>query len=182
MSNNNIVCPVCGGTIIGDGHTVVRHCEHVDVPMDITPDSDVIFCDMAAAEAKEESSSYIPKDKHEDFDVMAQGNSDFTMKAFPVCGKDGMMLVIDTSEGAAYITKEQAMIFFGLIDPEAVAPLVAAPMAIDEIPSFYELFPYEYQGGGYFRKKGVPVKVSAPTLHGEQAVQYVYDKIKALPR
>lgn len=30
-------CPTCGGAMIGDGHTTVRHCENVD----IGPDSGV---------------------------------------------------------------------------------------------------------------------------------------------
>lgn len=40
-----------------------------------------------------------------------------------------------------------------------------------------ELFDYEYKGGGYFRKKGVPVGVTAPVLHGFEAVKYIYNKM-----
>lgn len=37
-------CPNCGGKLLGDGVTMVRHCENADVPLDVEPDSDVIFC------------------------------------------------------------------------------------------------------------------------------------------
>ena len=37
-------CPYCGGDIIGDGYTIVLHCENVDVPLDIEPDADIIYC------------------------------------------------------------------------------------------------------------------------------------------
>lgn len=40
-----------------------------------------------------------------------------------------------------------------------------------------ELFPYQYVGGGYFRRKKVPKGKSAKVLHGEQAIQYLYDKL-----
>lgn len=41
-----IVCPVCGGKIIGDGYTIVFHCENIDYPMDIEPDADPIYCEL----------------------------------------------------------------------------------------------------------------------------------------
>lgn len=37
-------CPTCGGTMIGDGHTSVRHCERVDAPMDIEADAGPLYC------------------------------------------------------------------------------------------------------------------------------------------
>ncbi len=46
------------------------------------------------------------------------------------------------------------------------------------LPPLADLFPFEYQGGGYFRKRGVPTGISADMLHGEQAVQFLYDEIK----
>jgi len=39
-----------------------------------------------------------------------------------------------------------------------------------------ELFPFEYQGGGYFRMKGVKKGESAPILHGMEAIEYLFDK------
>ena len=45
----------------------------------------------------------------------------------------------------------------------------------------HELFPFEYKGGGYFRRKGVPEGVSAEMLHGMEAVEYLYAQMKALP-
>lgn len=37
-----------------------------------------------------------------------------------------------------------------------------------------ELFPFEYMGGGYFRKRGVPKGVNAEILHGKEAIEYLY--------
>ncbi len=41
-------------------------------------------------------------------------------------------------------------------------------------------FPYEYVGGGYFRRKGVPKGTQAETLHGQQAIDLLLNKIKEL--
>jgi hypothetical protein len=41
-SENN--CPHCGGYMIGDGYTTIRHCENADLPLDVEPDVDVIYC------------------------------------------------------------------------------------------------------------------------------------------
>jgi hypothetical protein len=39
-------CPNCGGTIIGDGYTIIRHCENIiDLPIDVEPDSGPMYCD-----------------------------------------------------------------------------------------------------------------------------------------
>lgn len=39
-------CPICGGNIIGDGITVVYHCEFVDISdIQVEPDSNIILCD-----------------------------------------------------------------------------------------------------------------------------------------
>ena len=40
-----------------------------------------------------------------------------------------------------------------------------------------DIFPYEYQGGGYFRLKGVPAKTPAPILHGEEAIKFIINKL-----
>ena len=46
-------CPNCGGIIVGDGYTVVLHCERVDAPFDMEPDATPVYCDMTAeAETK----------------------------------------------------------------------------------------------------------------------------------
>ena len=45
------------------------------------------------------------------------------------------------------------------------------------LPSLSDLFPYHYCGGGYWRKAGVPVGHAAETLHGDKAVEYLYDEI-----
>lgn len=49
-----------------------------------------------------------------------------------------------------------------------------------DIPKLNEIFPFEYSGGGYFRKKGVKEGVSAEILHGMEAVKYLYEQIKNL--
>jgi hypothetical protein len=40
------------------------------------------------------------------------------------------------------------------------------------------LFPFEYVGGGYFRKRGVKTGQSAEMLHGKDAVMYVYKALR----
>ena len=57
---------------------------------------------------------------YNEFDAMAQGATDYTVKAIAVADeKYGTMLTILASEEAVYITKAQAMAFFGLVDPTA---------------------------------------------------------------
>jgi hypothetical protein len=41
-----------------------------------------------------------------------------------------------------------------------------------------KLFPFEYIGGGYFRLNTVPAGEVAPILHGEQAIEYLFSKLK----
>ena len=38
-------CIVCGGDIIGDGHTLARHCENVDLPVDRECDAPTLYCE-----------------------------------------------------------------------------------------------------------------------------------------
>jgi uncharacterized protein (DUF983 family) len=42
------ICPNCGGTILGDGYTVVQHCEFADYDKyyDKEPDSNTILCEI----------------------------------------------------------------------------------------------------------------------------------------
>jgi hypothetical protein len=40
-----------------------------------------------------------------------------------------------------------------------------------------KLFPFEYVGGGYFRKKGVKKGTTAQTLHGKEAIEYMYSNV-----
>ena len=37
-------CPICGGTMIGDGYTTPIHCENVDLDPWIEPDFGPIYC------------------------------------------------------------------------------------------------------------------------------------------
>jgi len=37
-----------------------------------------------------------------------------------------------------------------------------------------DIFPFDYQGGGYFRRKGVPVGSPPPILHGNEASSKEY--------
>jgi hypothetical protein len=39
------VCPICGGSIEGDGVTVALHCENVDASdLCVEPDADPVYC------------------------------------------------------------------------------------------------------------------------------------------
>jgi len=40
-----MTCPICGGDIIGDGYTMVLHCENAELPLDVEPDANPIFCE-----------------------------------------------------------------------------------------------------------------------------------------
>lgn len=40
-----------------------------------------------------------------------------------------------------------------------------------------DVFPFEYKGGGYFRRKGIPKGVTAEILHGQQAIEYLYSEL-----
>lgn len=54
---------------------------------------------------------------HEQFDAMAQGRCDYTIQVIATSTpKFGTMMTICATEEAVYITKEQAMKFFGLVD------------------------------------------------------------------
>jgi len=41
-------CPKCGGSIVGDGITMVEHCEYADTELvwETEPDAPVILCDF----------------------------------------------------------------------------------------------------------------------------------------
>lgn len=40
------VCPYCGGSLLGDGFTMVVHCESVEDISFFEPDSGPIYCDV----------------------------------------------------------------------------------------------------------------------------------------
>ena len=42
--NNTVNCPTCGGEILGDGYTVVLHCEYAEEIDEYTPDDGVVLC------------------------------------------------------------------------------------------------------------------------------------------
>lgn len=42
--NSNDRCPVCGGSLVGDGYTLALHCENADLPADREPDAPVYAC------------------------------------------------------------------------------------------------------------------------------------------
>ena len=43
-----------------------------------------------------------------------------------------------------------------------------------------EKLEYQYVGGGYYRKRGVAKGISAPTLHGEEILEYYEKQIAKL--
>ena len=47
-------CPVCGGTMIGDGYTTPIHCENVDLDPWIEADFGPIYCIEEQAEMSDE--------------------------------------------------------------------------------------------------------------------------------
>lgn len=47
-----------------------------------------------------------------------------------------------------------------------------------ELPPLKTLFPFEYMGGGYYRKRGVPKGISAEMLHGDEVVKRLYAEIQ----
>jgi hypothetical protein len=61
---------------------------------------------------------HLPTKFNEPFKAMAQGICDYSVDVIPLKGKDefGTMMCVCAEEGAIYITKEQAKIFFGLTE------------------------------------------------------------------
>jgi hypothetical protein len=41
-----------------------------------------------------------------------------------------------------------------------------------------EVFPWEYKGGGYFRKRGVKKGEKAEMLHGKEVAEYMFKRMK----
>lgn len=39
-----------------------------------------------------------------------------------------------------------------------------------------ELFPFIYEGGGYFRRKA-PIGVKSEIIHGMEAIEFIYDSL-----
>lgn len=57
----------------------------------------------------------LPDTQHGEFWLMAQGVGDYVVPAFPIDAPDhGIMLTIAATEEAIYVTRAQAMAFFGL--------------------------------------------------------------------
>jgi len=55
----------------------------------------------------------------EPFIAFAQGQTDYTVDVIRAHTEDGDMMAICTPDGAIYISKSQAMAFFGLTDTAA---------------------------------------------------------------
>ena len=47
----------------------------------------------------------------------------------------------------------------------------------DKEKSFNKIFPYEYMGAGYFRKKGYDKNTKAPILHAPEAVKFIFEQL-----
>lgn len=52
--------------------------------------------------------------------------------------------------------------------------IVASEVADQFVPSLESVFPYSYQGGGYFRMNGMKKGEVAPILHGEQVIEVLF--------
>ena len=59
-------------------------------------------------------------------------------------------------------------------DPECIGTTINPTIDKD---SFEHIFPFDYVGGGYFRRKGVPKGETAETLHGMDAARLVFDAL-----
>lgn len=49
---------------------------------------------------------------------------------------------------------------------------------LNDFPKLKDVFPFEYKSAGYFRLKSVAKKKKALILHGEEAIEFVYQKLK----
>lgn len=71
---------------------------------------------------------------------------------------------------------------------ELVADVCSAEFAMEyaknkskiSIPPLAEMFPFDYQGGGYFRRRGVAKHHPAEILHGQHAVERLYQEFTKL--
>ena len=62
----------------------------------------------------------IPSSENGEFKAMAQGRCDYVVAVIHTnADKFGDMMTICATDEAVYITREQAVAFFGLIDPRA---------------------------------------------------------------
>lgn len=44
--NDGYECKVCGGEMVGDGYTLVIHCENIDTyGLGYEPDAEPVYCD-----------------------------------------------------------------------------------------------------------------------------------------
>lgn len=73
----------------------------------------------------ETQSGDLPEKPYLPFFAMAQGKTDYAVEAINING----MLTLCATEEAVYVTKQQAMAFFGLVDPAALSQ----PAAADEM-------------------------------------------------
>lgn len=53
---------------------------------------------------------------HTEFQALAQGKCDYTLKVVPIANEGETLMTILATEEAVYISKAQAMAFFGLVD------------------------------------------------------------------
>lgn len=45
------------------------------------------------------------------------------------------------------------------------------------LPKLETLFPFSYEGGGYYRRRGVPKGTHADIVHGDVAIKMLYHAI-----
>lgn len=69
---------------------------------------------------------------HAEFDALAQGKCDYTLKVIPIANNGETLMTILATEEAVYISKAQAMAFFGLIEPaQLAAPVAQEPAEVE---------------------------------------------------
>lgn len=66
---------------------------------------------------------------HTEFQALAQGKCDYTLKVIPVANDGETLMTVLATEEAVYISKAQVMAFFGLVEPTATPVAPAEPVA-----------------------------------------------------
>lgn len=75
-------CPICGGTLVGDGYILVVHCENLDGTPDVEPDAGPLYCNhMTQGDEQQYIAAYPyavlqvedPFTRKEEFKVITRG-------------------------------------------------------------------------------------------------------------
>jgi len=70
-----------------------------------------------------------------------------------------------------------AIFFLTLFDKDRKQEYKPLIIEQKEVKSLKKAFPFDYLGGGYFRRKGIEKGKSTEILHGSEAIEYLYSKL-----